>query len=350
MSATATLDADSNAVVDELPYTFGNQSYTPFTIPGVWEPNVDRIDITGYLERKPDLLLDEIETADAELAMGPQTRKTLFVQGARNTDWAARFAKRNFPDQDPDSVELWHKVRNDQMVEVGDLDEFQAVQWVSTVDVDRDNEIMLPAGANLSEFRQNPRVLWGHDARQLPIGKDLWIKKAPTKDPTGILAKTLYDDDGLGAEVFRLKKKKFLDAHSVGFIPTEYVRRGQDDFDKLLETVVRRYPHLAERADDVDGIIKSWILLEHSDVNVPANASALTVAIGKGQLDMSDEIRSALGMGSRERLVRQCAPSRRAVRVVRACPRTRPRVVVPVKRNRIDVDQLAQDAIGKVLG
>jgi len=51
-----------------------------------------------------------------------------------------------------------------------------AIRYVTTPHLDRDSEILVPTGAMLDDFRQSPSVLYGHDYRSLPIGKDLWIK------------------------------------------------------------------------------------------------------------------------------------------------------------------------------
>ena len=51
-------------------------------------------------------------------------------------------------------------------------DEHAIIQYVSTRDVDRDNEILDPDGAMLDEFRLAPQVLWAHNYSDLPIAKD----------------------------------------------------------------------------------------------------------------------------------------------------------------------------------
>src|SRR6185503_3521783 len=42
---------------------------------------------------------------------------------------------------------------------------------LSTKDVDRDGDRIDPNGWDLSAYRQNPVVLYGHDHKSLPIGK-----------------------------------------------------------------------------------------------------------------------------------------------------------------------------------
>jgi HK97 family phage prohead protease len=129
---------------------------------------------------------------------------------------------------------------------------------ISTGAVDRMGEVIDPKGIDLRNFRKNPIVAWAHDYTALPIGKALWTRK----DPRGIISKVQFATHQFADEVFNLYKEKFLNAFSVGFIPTEWV-----DGDGK-KTPARTYT--------------KWELLEYSAVPVPANAEALQLAIQKG--------------------------------------------------------------------
>ena len=50
------------------------------------------------------------------------------------------------------------------------------VMNVSTRDMDRDAEIIMPKGLDLSQYLKSPVVLDSHDYSKLPIGKAVWIK------------------------------------------------------------------------------------------------------------------------------------------------------------------------------
>lgn len=164
-------------------------------------------------------------------------------------------------------------------------------QYVSTRDMDRDNEILMPKGCILSQFKKAPQVLWGHNYNEPPIGKDEWIEV----DERGIKCKTIYAETVRGEELWTLRKGGFLKTSSVGFIPLETVRKGQDGFDKLATKLEGEWPEFKKTKDKVHNIIKKWLLLEHSDVSVPANINALTLAVAKG-MTISDDLINELGI------------------------------------------------------
>lgn len=115
----------------------------------------------------------------------------------------------------------------------------------STGSLDRDNEVIDPMGWQLDNFKKAPRLLWSHNARELPIGK---VNKI-FLDEKGNLrfdAEFASKENDFAAKVEKLMKNGFLNTFSVGFIPHEF-----------------------------DGsIIKKAELLEISVVNIPANPEA----------------------------------------------------------------------------
>lgn len=165
------------------------------------------------------------------------------------------------------------------------------IQYVSTRDMDRDNEVLMPKGCVLSQFKKAPQVLWGHNYSEPPVGKDEWIEA----DDRGIKCKTVYADTPRGEELWKLRKGGFLKTSSVGFIPLESISKGKDGFDKLATKLEGEWPEFKKTKDKVQKIIKKWLLLEHSDVSVPANINALTLAVAKG-MEISDGLREELGV------------------------------------------------------
>lgn len=165
------------------------------------------------------------------------------------------------------------------------------IQYVSTRDMDRDNEILMPKGAVLNQFKKAPQVLWGHDYSQPPVAKDEWIKI----DEKGVMAKTVYADTPRGEELWQLRKGGFLNTSSVGFIPLETTQKGAPDWDDTVSQLKSDWPEFKKNKDKVTRIIKKWLLLEHSDVSVPANINALTLAVAKG-VKISNEFKEELGL------------------------------------------------------
>ena len=124
---------------------------------------------------------------------------------------------------------------------------------VSTNTRDRMNEVLEPKGADLSKFKKNPVVLFGHRYSEPPIGKALWIKKTAE----GILSKVQFATSQFAQEVFDLYKGGFMNAFSVGFIPKKWV---DGEGDKEPSTTYT-----------------DWELIEYSAVPVPANPDALAL-------------------------------------------------------------------------
>jgi phage head maturation protease len=143
------------------------------------------------------------------------------------------------------------------------------VSRVTTKAMDRDNEIVLPEGLELEQYRLNPVVLWGHD-QDRPIGKALWVKL----DAEGVLAKTQYISrpekyvgEWLPDFVFSMIQADVLRGKSIGFLPLEI-----------------RDPEQEELAlnPSLQMVISRSLLLEYSVVSVPSNPLAVVEAVSKG--------------------------------------------------------------------
>jgi HK97 family phage prohead protease len=142
---------------------------------------------------------------------------------------------------------------------------------VSTYEWDRTLEKFSPGAWDLTNYKKNPIVLWGHDGSQPPIGRAVDIKE----DENGLYAVTEFDTASeRGAEIFGLYERGFLNAFSVGFIPKT---------------------HLMEQVPDKNTKGVVWTdaeLLEYSAVSIPANPGAV---IGR---DLAELAIKCLGEGS----------------------------------------------------
>lgn len=135
--------------------------------------------------------------------------------------------------------------------------ERQARVICSTGDIDRAGDIVVQDGIDLTAYRNNPIVLWGHDTGQ-PIARASEIgivngKLMATVDfpPAGISAKA--------DEICGLVKSGVVSAVSIGFTPTET--------EPLDPTNPKKGPQKYIKSE----------LGEFSFVSVPANKGALTV-------------------------------------------------------------------------
>jgi len=181
---------------------------------------------------------------------------------------------------DADKLVLTREAHS-QQAKVGDeLGPRTAVRYVSARTIDRDNEIVVPGGIDLREFRKYAHVLWGHNYSLPPIGSDTEIEP----DEYGLRATTRYADTGEGTlanVVWALVQQGHQKASSIGFVPLAWTQPGHNDWDKTVRKLTADWPEFAKRADKVERVITRSLLLEHSDVSVPANPDANMLAVAK---------------------------------------------------------------------
>lgn len=149
----------------------------------------------------------------------------------------------------------------------------------STTDIDRDNEMILPAAftASLDSFKANPVILAAHQHR-LSTGSSPVIGSVIPENiiitDNEVSFKMRFADTPLGEEYWKLYRDKHMRAFSIGFIPLEasYQKIKNKDKPVFVHTEIE--------------------LLEISAVPVPSNRRALARA--KGWFDDEDDIKETL--------------------------------------------------------
>ena len=152
------------------------------------------------------------------------------------------------------------------------------ISLVTSDAVDRDNEVMLPSGANWTQFRKNPVVTWAHHYDELPVGRAMWVRRVKEEGQNGWLAKTRYTsapEDWAGTwfpdAVWHMIKEGDLRGKSVGFIPTE--------MSSPTEKEIEARPALA----GVSMMLRKFTILEYAVAPVQSNPDAYVVAVGKAR-------------------------------------------------------------------
>jgi HK97 family phage prohead protease len=170
---------------------------------------------------------------------------------------------------------------------------------ISTVALDRDSDVIVPEGCDLSGYRRNPVVGYQHFRHDsLPIGSTTSIDIVPGR---GIKARWRWlENDPLANRVRNAFDQGVLRAASVGFIASEW--------SDVRETGGRRFT--------------KWCLLEWSLVAVPANPEAVRVLRGLDlwndellDIDVVDdglEVDAELERAGREALARRMNGARLA--------------------------------------
>lgn len=134
----------------------------------------------------------------------------------------------------------------------------------STESVDRDGDILLAAGARLDNFRRNPVVMYAHNYQDLPVAKALEIEAIPGQ---GLRAQIQFPPKGVSERadtVHGMWAGGFLNAASVGFVPSKWEERKTDNGSEAPRQGGRIYTN--------------WELLEFSIVPIPSNSDALRLA------------------------------------------------------------------------
>ncbi len=142
------------------------------------------------------------------------------------------------------------------------------VGWASKEVIDRDKELILAEAWNLEDYQKNPVICLGHDYRQAPVGKCLWIKKVPGE---GLRFKMKFAPTPVGQELYQLYKGGFMSAFSVGFMPREGGWKEHEPVEGSSDPAQRR------TYTDVD-------LLEISAVSVPSCSAALVEEVKAGKV------------------------------------------------------------------
>jgi len=169
---------------------------------------------------------------------------------------------------------------------------------VSTRQIDRDDEIVMPKGLDMKDWSKSGVVITAHDYSQLPSAKAIWVgvndfgvkmhfEAAPTDD---------------GEKLLALSKFMPLTA-SIGMGSGEFMRAGSPEFDKATKKMLKDWPEFTDKTlAGLRGIIAKATLFEVSIVSVPANPNAVQTALAKSALSDDDKglIRKTLELTEEE--------------------------------------------------
>ena len=183
-------------------------------------------------------------------------------------------------------------------IESSDEKDHTVLKYITKPTLDRSKEVVISQGVDLGEFLKSPQILYAHNYGNswfdggnpvLPIGMDQWVKY----DGKGLLAKQQYNMvTQLSKDIFNMHNTGFPLASSIGFIPMKTIYKSSFD-DKEWENEKQRLS--SDYGIDIANfkfakvIYEKSLLLEHSDVPVPANPDALALALKSGQISFKSE-------------------------------------------------------------
>jgi HK97 family phage prohead protease len=163
--------------------------------------------------------------------------------------------------------EVGQRLNRDGKIEkaTGDAASRTVTFIASDESVDRYGDIIRASGWDLSNYMNNPVLLFGHDSSVVPIGKVPEIGIEGSR----LVATAQFRPEGeseYADDVYTAVKGGFLNAVSVGFLPTKKPNYIWADDDPNHEKWPTGYEFVGQE------------LLELSVVPVPANAQALALA------------------------------------------------------------------------
>lgn len=156
----------------------------------------------------------------------------------------------------------------------------------STIDIDRDGEIVVPYGGEFDLFEKNPLLLGFHDRRSWPIGKVVALEV----DEKTVGFKFVFADTDDGRKAEYMYKEGFMNSFSIGFAIKQYISSPWETEEVVLEYAKGKITiPVKKMKDELYGIISKWELREISAVTVPANPYAnLKKSLMVEAMDRSD--------------------------------------------------------------
>lgn len=138
--------------------------------------------------------------------------------------------------------------------------------YISTIDLDRYEDVVLPGGMDAKDFLKTRTVLFNHNS-DMPIGKNREL----TIVNDGVIAHTYFSETPFANDIYTMHKEGILNSWSIGF------RTKVQEYDEVREV----------------NTIKEWELFEYSSVSVPANPNAIDLAKSVCKsLEMKSEIQT----------------------------------------------------------
>ena len=134
--------------------------------------------------------------------------------------------------------------------------------YISTIDLDRQRDVMMPKGMIDKDYQKSPAVWYNHNytwnPNALPIAKSLWRQKTEE----GVLAKTEFATTEFADDVYTLHEGEFMNTWSIGFRPA-----------KDKSGVVEKDSIEHDEKKNITTWHK-WELLEYSSAPIAANPNA----------------------------------------------------------------------------
>jgi hypothetical protein len=167
-------------------------------------------------------------------------------------------------------------------VVVGKEDERTITMRISTRNMDRDREIVMPKGGDFRQYMHSGTgvVIQNHNYASMPVARCDAIEA----NDDCVMAKIKFAPTEQGENLWTLAKFMPLSA-SIGFIPLDWIDKAHPDWEKTTKKLAKDWPEFEKSLPELTRIIRKWLLLEVSIVPVPANPFAVQESISKAFAD-----------------------------------------------------------------
>ena len=174
---------------------------------------------------------------------------------------------------------------------VGDLtiykgEERIVLATISKVALDRDREVVMSSGMDISQYEKNPVILVNHNWSGIPVGQSLHTMTYPDR----VRQKIQFDSDEESLTIFNKYQSKSLRAFSVGFVPMEIAENGAALFNQYADMVIQAGFMDIKDVDNTKRFITKSLLIENSVVTIPANTEAIAEAISDTEEVVPEEV------------------------------------------------------------
>ena len=159
---------------------------------------------------------------------------------------------------------------------------------ITTLEEDRDGDVVVPAGYRGENYKRNPVWFFGHQQWEIPIGtsrsKDGRIAVYPEENRIRAIC---YFDSGDEDAMFIYGKVKrgIINATSIAFVPIEAYRR---EYEEKART------HNPQPLMPPGWLFKVWDHTETSVVGVPSNAGAIRDSLDREKSFISPRLQKGL--------------------------------------------------------
>lgn len=162
---------------------------------------------------------------------------------------------------------------------------------VSTIDEDRDGDVVVPLGCQTANYRLNPVWFFGHQSEPIPIAKgvDSQGNLHVFPEERKIRARAFFDKaDPDAMFLYGKVKRGFLGATSIAFVPLEAHRRDRGG------PYSHKAPQARAAAAPPGWVFERYDLTEISIVGLPANAGAIRDSLDREKSFISPRLRKGL--------------------------------------------------------